>query len=149
MVNALLTAVCESVSVETEQLPEDEGKTVTETTYVVPSSGNVITVFEEEDGTVWGGVTEHFEYEMEKGKLSLKFPGRNEGTMSLRYSLDGDSIYLNDAISRTATVSSIAVAALVYFLFIFVLRAITADDVRLLPKGAKIERLLRKVKLIS
>jgi hypothetical protein len=69
--------------------------------------------------------------------------------MTLRYTEDGESIYLNDGISRSATILSIGIAALVYFLFIFVIRAITTDDVRLLPKGAKIEKLLRKVKLIS
>jgi len=138
--------LCDETLTETET----KGDTVTvENTYVVPSSGNVITVFEEEDGTVWGGVTEHFEYEMEKGKLSLTYKGRNNGKMTLKYTEDGESIYLNDGISRSATILSIGIAALVYFLFIFVIRAITTDDVRLLPKGAKIEKLLRKVKLIS
>ena len=49
---------------------------------------------------------------------------------------------------RIATLGSIAVAVLVYVVVIFLLRAITRDDVMLLPKGAKICRVLEKMKLL-
>lgn len=115
----------------------------------VSSNGNIIKVYsigEEYEAEI----REHFTYEMsEKGQLSLTYPGRNNGTVKLRYSIDDDIISLNDSISRTATIISIGAAAVVYFLFIFVFRAITSDDVKLLPKGEKIERILRKVKLIA
>jgi hypothetical protein len=116
--------------------------------YKVPSNGNIVKLYEDE-GTVKAEVTEYFNYELNDNTLVLKYPDRNGGEIKLRYSETGDSIYLNDAIPSIATLFSIMIAAIVYALLIFVLRAITADDVRLLPKGAKIEKLLRKVKLIS
>ena len=115
----------------------------------VPSSGNTVKIFEA-NGEYSAEIREDFTYSMsEKGQLSLTYPGRNNGTVKLRYTIDGESIYLNDSISRTATILSIGAAAVVYFLFIFVFRAITSDDVKLLPKGEKIEKILRKVKLIA
>lgn len=49
---------------------------------------------------------------------------------------------------RIATLVSILVAVIVYAAAIFLLRAITRDDVLLLPKGAKIARVLEKMKLL-
>lgn len=50
---------------------------------------------------------------------------------------------------RVATLAAILCAMVVYFLLILLLRAITPDDVRLLPKGEKIYRLLAKLKLMK
>ena len=50
---------------------------------------------------------------------------------------------------RFATLGAIVVAAVVYAVVIFLLRAITLDDVLLLPKGAKIARALQKIKLLK
>ncbi len=134
----------------TSDLKGKDGKTGTVVLgeYKVPSNGNIVKLYKE-DGTVKAEVTEYFNYELNDNTLILNYPDRNGGEIKLRYSDAGDSIYLNDAISSIATLFSIMVAAIVYALLIFVLRAITADDVKLLPKGAKIEKVLRKVKLIS
>ncbi len=48
-----------------------------------------------------------------------------------------------------ATLGAIAVAVLVYAVMIFAIRAITADDIRLLPKGEKILAVLVKIKLVK
>jgi len=50
---------------------------------------------------------------------------------------------------RLPTLLSIFAAVIVYVLMIFAIRAITADDVRLLPKGEKILRVLKKVHLVK
>lgn len=50
---------------------------------------------------------------------------------------------------RLCTLLAIVVAAIIYFALIFAIRAISADDIRLLPKGEKIEKILRKVKLVK
>ena len=50
---------------------------------------------------------------------------------------------------RIATLAAIAVAAIVYVVVIFLFRAITLDDVLLLPKGGKIARVLQKIKLLK
>lgn len=114
----------------------------------IPSSNITVRVMSDGEDLI-GEIVEEFTYTMKNGKLSLTYPGRNNGKVELRYTVEDGSIYLNDSISRSATIISIGVAAIVYFLFIFILKAITTDDVRLLPKGAKIEKLLRKVKLIA
>jgi hypothetical protein len=44
---------------------------------------------------------------------------------------------------------SMAVAASVYFAFIFALRTLTAEDVKDFPKGEKIAALLLKLRLIK
>ena len=49
---------------------------------------------------------------------------------------------------RIATLASIFVAAVVYVVVIFVFKAITRDDVMLIPKGAKLCRVLEKLKLL-
>ena len=49
---------------------------------------------------------------------------------------------------RIPTLLAIFAAVVVYVLMIFVIRAITADDIRLLPKGEKILRILKKVHLV-
>ena len=50
---------------------------------------------------------------------------------------------------KIATLCAILVAAVVYALLIFILKAVTTEDVRLLPKGDKICRMLQKVHLIK
>ena len=116
--------------------------------YSVNGSGYVIKVIEEGE-EITASVTESFNYEMSDGKLKLSYPGRNEGTIKLRYNINSDTITLNDSVSRTATLAGIAAAVFVYVILIFAIKAISTDDVRLLPKGAKIEKLLRKVKLLK
>lgn len=51
--------------------------------------------------------------------------------------------------AKIAVLLSIAVAACVYALFIFLIRAVTKEDVLLLPKGAHIARLLTRFKLLK
>lgn len=116
--------------------------------YSVEGSGYVINISEDGDNRS-GAVTENFTYKMEDGKLMLTYPGRNDGTITLRYNIEGDTITLNDSVSRSATLAGIAAAAIVYAILIFTIKAISADDIRLLPKGAKIEKVLRKVKLLK
>jgi len=48
-----------------------------------------------------------------------------------------------------ATVAAIGTAGIVYVLFVFLLRVVTADDVKLLPKGNKICSALTKIHLIK
>lgn len=50
--------------------------------------------------------------------------------------------------AKIITVMAVAVAAVVYLVCIFAFKAITKDDVLLLPKGEKIARMLEKRKLI-
>lgn len=50
---------------------------------------------------------------------------------------------------RLITLVSILAAVVVYGVLIFAIRAITADDIRLLPKGEKILSLLKKIKLVK
>ncbi len=95
-----------------------------------------------------GVIRENFEYEKTDSKLILKYSARNDGNISLKYTMDNGSILLNDSVSRSATVLSIGAAGIIYVLCIFFTKAITADDVRLLPKGAKLEKVLRKAKLL-
>ena len=96
-----------------------------------------------------GTVTENFSYKLDGGKLKLTYPGRGNGTVTLKCDIDGDTATINDSVSRSSTILAICGAAVAYFILIFAIRAITTDDVRLLPKGAKIEKVLRKVKLIG
>ena len=49
---------------------------------------------------------------------------------------------------RIPTLMAILVAVFVYVLLIFTIKAITADDIRLLPKGEKILRILQKIHLV-
>ncbi len=48
-----------------------------------------------------------------------------------------------------ALVGAIMIAAIVYFVMIFLLKAIKKDDISMMPKGEKILKLLTKCKLIS
>lgn len=96
-----------------------------------------------------GSITESFEWELDDSVLTLKYPGRSDGKVSLKFTVDGDCAVINDSISRTSTLLAIVGAAAVYFVLIFAMRAITADDIRLLPKGEKLAKLLRKVKLLA
>lgn len=50
--------------------------------------------------------------------------------------------------TRLATLLAIAFAVLVYVIAIFLTKAITEDDVMMLPKGEKLTKLLKKLKLI-
>lgn len=113
------------------------------------SDGCIEIVLSERDGELHGTVTERFEYEYSSDKLRLTYPGRNNGSITLKCTLDGERAIINDSVSRTSTLLSIAGAAVVYVILIFAIRAISADDVRLLPKGEKLEKILRKVKLLS
>ncbi len=51
-------------------------------------------------------------------------------------------------IGSLSTLASIAVAAIVYVLMLFLIRAITKDDIISLPKGKKIIKVLEKLKLM-
>lgn len=53
--------------------------------------------------------------------------------------------HMND---KLVTLTAVAVAAIVYFIALFVFRGIDEDDVRMLPKGDKIYSLLHKMKLL-
>lgn len=123
--------------------------TTGEKVYVYYSDDGCIEIqLSELDGELHGKITESFKYTYDSERLTLVYPGRNDGKISLKCTVDGEHAIINDSISRTSTVISIAGAALVYFVLIFAIRAIVADDVRLLPKGAKLEKILRKVKLL-
>lgn len=50
---------------------------------------------------------------------------------------------------KIATFAAICLAALVYLILIFLLRGVSGDDVKLLPKGEKIYKLLNKLRLIK
>lgn len=50
---------------------------------------------------------------------------------------------------KIATIAAIGTAGIIYVLLIFLLKAVTADDVRLLPKGNKICSVLEKIHLIK
>lgn len=50
---------------------------------------------------------------------------------------------------KIATFAAICLAALVYLILLFLLRGISGEDVKLLPKGEKIYRLLNKMKLMK
>ena len=50
--------------------------------------------------------------------------------------------------ARISTLIAIVVAAAIYFVLVFAIKAISADDVRLLPRGEKIEGMLRKMRLL-
>ncbi len=119
----------------------------TGTQYVVRDGYYTLKIFEY-GGEMFAEIIEKFNYEMTDNKLTLSFVGRSDADVTLKYRVDGDTIYLNDGISRTSTLLSIMAAAVVYFIMILVIRAITVDDVRLLPKGQKIEKVLRKAKLL-
>ncbi len=56
-------------------------------------------------------------------------------------------LYATFVPGKIATIVAIATAALVYVTLIFVIRAIAQDDIELLPKGQKIEKLIKKLKL--
>ncbi|MDD6799315.1 MAG: polysaccharide biosynthesis protein [Firmicutes bacterium] len=51
--------------------------------------------------------------------------------------------------SKIAVIVAIAIAAVVYFFTIFMTKAISREDILLLPKGAKLCRIFEKLKLIS
>ncbi len=50
---------------------------------------------------------------------------------------------------KIATFAAICLAALVYLILLFLLRGVSGEDVKLLPKGEKIYRLLHKLKLMK
>ena len=50
---------------------------------------------------------------------------------------------------RIATLVAICLAALVYLILIFLIRGVSGDDVKLLPKGEKIYGLLHRMKLVK
>lgn len=56
------------------------------------------------------------------------------------------SAHMSDTV---ATLAAIIVAALVYFVLLFVFRGVSGEDVKLLPKGEKIYRLLVKIKYVK
>ncbi|MCI9449436.1 MAG: polysaccharide biosynthesis protein [Clostridiales bacterium] len=62
----------------------------------------------------------------------------------------GVSMLTREAFGVSAsTLAAILAAALVYTVLIFALRAVTEDDIILLPKGEKIRDLLKKIKLFK
>lgn len=50
---------------------------------------------------------------------------------------------------KIAVLGAIILAALVYVIVLFLVKGISGDDVKLLPKGAKIYRILNKLKLVK
>ena len=56
-------------------------------------------------------------------------------------------LYVTFLPGKIATIIAILTAALVYVTLIFVIRAIAQDDIDLLPKGQKIEKLIKKLRL--
>ena len=54
--------------------------------------------------------------------------------------------YIGDKI---ATFAAICLAALVYLVLIFLIRGVSGEDVKLLPKGERLYRLLHKMKLVK
>jgi len=50
---------------------------------------------------------------------------------------------------KIAVVGAIGIAAVVYMLVLFLVRGISGDDIKLLPKGAKIYSILNKLKLVK
>ena len=50
---------------------------------------------------------------------------------------------------KLATIAAICLAGLVYLVLIFLLRGVSGEDVKLLPKGEKIYGLLNKMKLVK
>lgn len=60
----------------------------------------------------------------------------------------GNILYSKFISSSLATVCAILTAGFVYILCIFLLKAVTADDIKLLPKGARIYSLLQKIHLV-
>jgi len=59
------------------------------------------------------------------------------------------SNYIFETSPSIAVIGAIGVAGLVYLAMIFVLRAVTAEDIKLLPKGNKICALLTKLHLVK
>lgn len=49
---------------------------------------------------------------------------------------------------RIATLMAIITAAVIYFLFVFLTKTVTDDDIKLLPKGEKIAKLLKKTGIL-
>ena len=63
----------------------------------------------------------------------------------------GVNLFFSSVLSRSGrmtTVISILAAMLVYVFLVFAIRAVTPDDVRLLPKGEKILGFLKKIRLV-
>lgn len=58
------------------------------------------------------------------------------------------TLYENFISARLSTVAAIVTAGIAYLILIFILKAVTADDIKLLPKGQKIYSLLRKIHLV-
>lgn len=50
---------------------------------------------------------------------------------------------------KIAVLAAIAVAGVVYVVLLFLLRGISSDDIKLLPKGEKIYRILKRIKLVK
>ncbi len=62
------------------------------------------------------------------------------------YALLTDVLHMG---GRMITLLAIGVAALVYVVMIFLIRAITSDDIRLLPKGEKLLSVLKKIRFVK
>ncbi len=103
----------------------------------------------ERDGELSCIVCEDMNYELKDDKLTLIYPSKNNAELELKCNIEGNTATVSDGNSKLATVAGIGAAAVVYVIFIFIIKAITADDVKLLPKGQKIERALRKVRLLK
>ena len=51
--------------------------------------------------------------------------------------------------SKLAVVGAIALAGITYVVLLFLVRGISGDEIKLLPKGEKIYRILRKFKFVK
>ena len=51
--------------------------------------------------------------------------------------------------SRLATVAAIIITAVVYFIALFLIRGVEEDDIRMLPKGDKIFRVMQKLRFFK
>lgn len=57
--------------------------------------------------------------------------------------------YISGFGETLSTVISVCIAVILYFLVIFLVKGIEKDDIRMLPKGDKIETILKKCKLLK
>ncbi len=95
----------------------------------------------------------NFIFVLKKAKISPNF-----GTTFLRPLISGVACGVSAVLfnmlfdkligGKIATIGSITMAAIVYFLFVFVTRSVSENDIKLLPKGEKIASSLEKVGIL-
>lgn len=71
------------------------------------------------------------------------------GIICAASALGAYTLYAGFVSPKLATIAAIATAGIIYVLLIFLLKAVTAEDIKLLPKGNKICSALKKVHLIN